>query len=67
MPYRRIPKVMTSDLVRDMVGWSNQLPNKSSLIPTVGAGPLITGVQYDYQTHYRVEFGHYYKVHEDKD
>ena len=67
IPYKRIPKVMTSDLVRDVVSWLNQFPNKSSLIPTIGAGPLITGVQYDYQTHCRVEFGQYCEVHEDSD
>ena len=66
MPYTKLPKVMTSDLVKDVVSWLNQFPTKSSLIPTMGARPLITGVHYDYRLHCRVEFGQYCQVHEDK-
>ena len=51
MPFKKLPKVMTSDLVKDVVSWLNQFPNKSSLIPTVGARSLITGVQFDFLLH----------------
>ena len=67
MPYKKIPKIMTSDLVKDVAGWLNQFPTKSSLIPTMGARTLITGVQYDYKLHCRVEFGQYCQVHKDED
>ena len=67
MPYLKIPKIMTSDLVRDVVAWLNQFPTKSSLIPSMGARTLITGVQFDYHLHCRVEFGQYCEVHEDRD
>ena len=67
MPYTKLPKVMTSDLVKDVVFWLNQFPTKSSLVPTMVARPLITGVHYDYLLHCMVEFGQYCQVHEDKD
>ena len=67
MPYTRIPRIMTSDLVKDVVSLLNQFPTKSSLVPTMGARPLITGVHFDYHLHCRVEFGQYCEVHEDTD
>ena len=67
MPFKKIPKVMTSDLVKDVVSWLNRFHNKSSMIPTVGARSLITGVQFDFLLHCQVEFGQYCEVHEDQD
>ena len=67
MPYQRLPAIMTSDLVRDVVAWFNQFPSRNSVISTVGMRQLMTGVQFDYRIHCRVEFGQYCQVHEDKD
>ena len=67
MPFTKIPMVMTSDLVWDVVAWLNQFPNKNILNPTMGARSLITGVQFDFLLHCRVEFGQYCEVHKDKD
>ena len=58
---------MTVDLAKDVVAWLNTFPSKTSLLPYIGMRTLITGVQFDYRLHCRVEFGQYCQVHKDKD
>ena len=67
LPYKKMPIIMTVDLAKDVVSWLNSFPSKSALMPNVGVRSLITGVQFDYNLHCRVEFGQYCQVHEDKD
>ena len=67
LPYDKLPIIVTIDLVKDVVTWLNSFPSKSALVPSVGVRSLITGVQFDYNLHCRVEFGQYCEVHEDKD
>ena len=67
LPYKKIPIIMTVDLAKDVVAWLNSFPSKTSLLPYMGTRTLITGVQFDYKLHCRVEFGQYCQVHKDKD
>ena len=67
LPYEKIPSLMVSELAKDVVGWLNQFPTKSGIYSNVGLRTIMSGIQYDYRKHCRVEFGQYYQVHEDKE
>lgn len=57
---------MVSELTKDVVSWLNQFPSKSCVVRNAGPQTLMTGQQFDYKIHCRVEFGQYCQVHEDK-
>ena len=65
MPYDRIPKVMVSKLVKDVVAWLNLFPSKGCVVSTMGPRTVMTGRVFDYQTHCRVEFGQFCQAHDD--
>lgn len=66
MPYSKIPRIMVTELVKDVVAWLNIFLCKGGMSRVLGPRAIMTGIQFDYRLHCRVEFGQYCQVHEDR-
>lgn len=67
LPFKCIPSVMISHMVRNAVFWLNAFPHDNGISRMHSPRYIMTGVQLDYNKHARLEFGEYVQSHEKHD
>ena len=65
LPFDKLPKLLISDMLMDIVTWLNNFPPKGGISKTISPRMLLTGVKFDYNKHCKVEFGSYVQTHEE--
>lgn len=67
LPFKRLPKLMITQMVADAVRCLNQFPRKNGISDTLSPTNIVTGLPNPDYNRMRIEFGTYVQVFEDND
>jgi len=67
LPWKRMPRRITIELVYAMTFWLNVFPKKNGVSDTLSPRAIITGQDLDFNKHCVLEFGEYVQTHEISD
>ncbi len=63
LPFKVIPLTMLIELIYSSTLWINAFPPKGGVSSTLSPRNIMTGIQFDYRKHYRLQFGSYVQAH----
>ena len=64
IPFRKIPSIMTISLFVAATLWIRAFSAQDGMSPTLIPRPTVTGLDINYNKHYKLEFSEYVQVHE---
>jgi hypothetical protein len=65
LSFKVIPLTMLIELIYSSTLWINAFPLKGGVSSTLSARNIMTGIQFDYQKHCRLQFGSYVQAHQE--
>ena len=65
LPFERIPKLLTVNIVLYVVKLLNLFPTKGRVSETLSPKTIMSGETLDYKKHLSLQVGHYFQVHEE--
>ena len=67
LPFKKIPTLMLTDLVYNIIFWKNAFPHKENVDNRLSPRSIVTGMHLDFVTTCQLEYGSYVQTHEDHD
>ena len=64
LPFKYLPRVLTTGIVVSRNFWLNVFPRKGTISKTYGPRAIILGTVIDYERHCQLETGQYVEAHE---
>ena len=67
LPFKILPKLVVSNVIKYAVFWLNAFPSKNGVSDTLSPREIVVRSKIDFKKHARVPFGSYCEVHDDPD
>ena len=65
LPFKRIPTIMLTDLVYNIIFWKNAFLHKENIDNRLSPRAIVSGMPIDFKTACQLEYGSYVQTHED--
>jgi hypothetical protein len=65
LPFKMIPLIMLIELIYSTILWINAFPPKGGVSTNLSPRNIITGIQFDYHKHCKLQFGSYVQAHQE--
>ena len=65
LPFKKLPRVIIKEMVKDIITWLNNFPVKGGVSKTMSPRTIMSGLKFDYNRHCKVELGAYVQTHDE--
>ena len=64
LPFKRLPVILTINIVLDNVKLLGKFPTTDGILTTISPRAIMTGEILNYKRHLAIPFGQYFQIHE---